>query len=388
MLAYLSKTPGIGGELKRYYEDFIVEEISLSGEVFEINKPVSKRGEPGDYLHAVIQKQGITTLEAVRRIAKSLGISKKRISYAGTKDARAVATQLISIYRVATLRDVPGVKILGYWKAANKIELGDLGGNRFTIKVRNATDCERAMSIYEELRGIVPNYFGEQRFGVRANSHLIGKHLLKGEAEEAVKRYLCDPGAEPEVNQIRSELRESWDLKKALRDFPKKFRYERALLSYLIAHKNDYVNALRRLPRKLLLLFIHAYQAYLFNRVLSDKIKERAGLEDGEYYCGKNELGFPDINVKASSGPFIAGKILGYESVPNQRERELLESEGISISDFKVRIMPELGSKGSYRLQFVELKDFELADCVFRFALPPGAYATSALREFLDKRKT
>jgi tRNA(Glu) U13 pseudouridine synthase TruD len=75
--------------------------------------------------------------------------------------------------------------LIGAWLAGDRVQLGDLLGNRFTIRVRKARDGadDRVTAISTELGGRFPNYFGEQRFGSsRQNTHLIGEKLLQGKA--------------------------------------------------------------------------------------------------------------------------------------------------------------------------------------------------------------
>jgi tRNA(Glu) U13 pseudouridine synthase TruD len=133
-------------------------------------------------------------------------------------------------------------------------------------------------------------------------------------------------------------------------------------------------------------MFIHSYQAHLFNTILSDKISEGSifDLESGEYRCGVNWYSFPD--VMRINGKFPVGKIIGYETKINEREKRLLDEEGITPAEFKIPQFPELSSRGSYRPYLVPIKDFEFKKGTFVFELPPGSYATIVMREFLDKK--
>ena len=141
---------------------------------------------------------------------------------------------------------------------------------------------------------------------------------------------------------------------------------------------------MRKLPRNILLLFIHAVQSDLFNTLLSDRISEGGiELEEGEYFCGET-LGFPDIS-KAEPEGWVCGKIIGYGTPLNERERDIMERLGIEKEAFRMKILPEVGSKGTYRTALAPLKDFNISDDTFRFSLPAGCYATIAMREFMKK---
>ena len=59
-----------------------------------------RRNEPsgaGDHVYFTIEKTGLTTHDAVRRIAEALGVAARAIGYAGLKDARGVTRQTLSL---------------------------------------------------------------------------------------------------------------------------------------------------------------------------------------------------------------------------------------------------------------------------------------------------
>jgi len=393
-LPYISKTAGTGGSIKNRPEDFLVEEITNDGTILELDKKFERENEEGSYVHFVMQKKEWTTEGAIRRIAKQLRISKRRFNYAGNKDKIAVSTQLVSGFEIPKEKllalGLKDIKINGAWAAKEKIKLGELLGNRFTITARDAENPENVQKIAEELQGKFPNYFGEQRFGTnRKNTHLVGEQILRGRYDKAAMIFLAD--GEGELNEdaknARKNLADSEDFQTALKVFPVYLRLERSMLEHLAKHQNDYVGAMRVLPRGTLLMFVHAFQSYVFNRMLSDRISEgKIEQEEGEYFCGENESGFPDIEKKSESG-WIVGKLIGYETELNEREKNLLEELDIRKNDFKIKGIPELSSKGHCRTLFSPLKDFSFNNKVFMFELPAGSYATVALREFLEVKK-
>jgi len=459
MLAYLSKTPGIGGTIKSVPEDFLVEEIQEDGTVLGLGSPVfssegtgelvpkghmvSRPDQPGRFVHFVLQKNNWSTSSALSEIADRLRMNPRYLNAAGNKDKTAITTQLASVMgasKEAVLAlNIKDIKINGAWTAPDKVRMGALLGNRFTIKIQDTkadanadTDTsereggfvgvvgERVNLIFGELGGLFPNYFGEQRFGsARKNTAQIGEMILRDGFEDAVRLFLC--GVEGETNEearlARMQLAETNDYARALSYFPKNLKLERSMLDYL-AKKQDYPGALKQLPRNILLLFIHAFQSEMFNQLLSERIKEseRDGsgfgggergigfvggtsgetvrgnvglvLERGEYYCGET-LGFPDINKTEAEG-WIAGKIIGYETPLNAREEALLEKLNIQKELFRLKSLPEIASRGTYRTLLAPMKDFNFNSdsCVFRFSLPAGAYATVAMREFTDAKGT
>ena len=129
--------------------------------------------------------------------------------------------------------------------------------------------------------GGIPNFFGHQRFGTtRPITHLVGKAIVEGDFEKAAMLYLAKPSVHehPSSRNARAELRSTRDFKQALNNFPKQLRFERLMLSYLVEKPDDFVGAFTRLPVKLQGLFVQAYQSYLFNRFLSERIKNGCSL--------------------------------------------------------------------------------------------------------------
>ncbi|MBN1170351.1 tRNA pseudouridine(13) synthase TruD [Candidatus Micrarchaeota archaeon] len=380
---YFSKTPGTGGTIKNKAEDFLVEEIMPDGTILELNKKFELPGE-GKFTHFILQKKDWSTSSALLETAKRLHIGHKRLNFAGTKDKTAISTQLVSAFDVPkekiTAIKIRDMQINGAWNAPDKVRLGALLGNRFTITVQGAANEERIPEIAEELQGKFPNFFGEQRFGsTRRNTHIIGQKILEEQFEEAVMVFLCDCGGEQNesAKHARQELESTKNFHDALKNYPKHLRLERKIIAYLEKSEN-YVGALKSLPRSTLLLFIHAFQSHLFNRMLEQRLGN-IELEEGEYFCGET-LGFPDTG-KAESEGWICGKLIGCNSPVNSREMAALEEAGITKEHFKIPKIPEIASKGTYRTLLAPLKNFQY-NGKFRFELPAGSYATVAMGEF------
>jgi len=123
---YATETPGCGGVIRSSPEDFWVEEV------YE-----DLRYEGGRYLILELEKKNWDTHHLVREMSRQLRISQKRISWAGTKDKRAVSRQRISIMNLdeSELKNItlPDLKIKVLGRSNRSVGLGDLLGNRFKI---------------------------------------------------------------------------------------------------------------------------------------------------------------------------------------------------------------------------------------------------------------
>src|SRR5437867_12043558 len=153
-------------------------------------------------------------------------ISRRRIGFAGTKDKRALTTQFFSFENVPpeaikALR-MKDIEVLDLSRSDRPLEIGDLVGNRFQIVLRElAVAADRAIPIAEETArqirsfGGFPNFFGLQRFGsVRPITHIVGRHIVRGEFKEAVDTYVANPieGEGPESYEVRAALRDTGDV--------------------------------------------------------------------------------------------------------------------------------------------------------------------------------
>lgn len=279
-LAYLTAdVPGVGGRIKQRHEDFLVEE-----------QPLYEPCGEGEHLYLFIEKDGLTTTEAIRRIARAFRVSRREIGYAGLKDKHAVTRQHVSLHlpggdaradeqSVARLEQQQRIKLLWHARHGNKLRRGHHAGNRFVIYIRDveATAVLRARPILDRLeREGVPNYFGEQRFGYRANGQTLGRLLLLGEHRAFLDELLGRP--EPHESQELREARTAYDrgeIEAALERWPRSLRFDRQALDALRQHRSDEraVASVEASHRRLL---VSAFQSGVFNRVLDRRIRAGA----------------------------------------------------------------------------------------------------------------
>ena len=355
------------GRIKEKPEDFVVEEegvfgrarvLLLLGRKAEFNPTGS-----GEYLYVVLEKKDWDLNDVIREISRRLKIGRDRISFAGTKDKFAITGQWISLWRVPW-RELREVKIKDvafhtpiYHK--KKLRRGELSGNWFKIRIRG---CEP-----KNPPRIFLNYFGHQRFGsYRFVSHLVGREIIRNNFEEAVKIYLTEtsPWEPPETRRARQALKEDWNPKEALKYFPKRLRKERIIL-YKLAQGKDPKSALLSLPKNLISLFIHAYQAYLFNKILTERVKQ-------------------DVPERGEMGIVPGYKSVFSQGLQGEIERKVLEKEGISLDMF--RGWKKFGTYGGKRLLIEEVRELRVSQNVLEFFLPKNTYATSYLREIIKPK--
>lgn len=311
-------------------------------EVFDIS---SKRTDEGRFTYFILKKRNYTTLKALQVIARQLGIELKKISFCGNKDKKAITEQTISILgkaRAVNMKDIE-LTFIGYGN--EPISLGEHSRNEFIITARNLANMPEVNSLE-----YFPNYFDTQRFS--KNNAQIGKLLIMQNYKQAAE--LIAQGGESPVSV------------------------------YLTKHHNDFVGALRLVPKKLLQLYVHSYQSLLWNTVLKMYI-EHEHIDLTNLAPQHKTLQIPLLGFATEFDDELLEKL--YETI--------METELISSRDFIIRAMPELSSDGAQRNAFAQvhgLQVFETGEDEFnsgkkkikiRFELGKGCYATTALAYLL-----
>ncbi|WAC05832.1 MAG: tRNA pseudouridine(13) synthase TruD [Methanoregula sp.] len=399
---YASDSGGFGGKLRLSAEDFIVGEL-----------PLPQMPGTGPYLICRLTKKNWEHQHAIKEIAKHLGISHRRIGWAGTKDRRAVTTQLISIYKVepeslehVRLKDIT-LEAVG--RQNTRLSLGDLLGNRFDIMIRECAAEgleEQVKKISHDTEPGIPNYYGLQRFGgIRPVTHKVGEHILTGDYEGAVLTYigLAFPLEPENVRLVRTAFLTNRDPQAALRELPVAMGYERAMLQHLHNHPGDYAGALHVLPPKLLSMFVSAFQSYLFNEGLSHRIEEgfsftepRTG--DRLLFANKKEDIVNAGNAATAAQHISRGRcsiaifMPGKEQPRPVSESEqyitgLMEERRIGPEQFRhASVFVKTRFDGALRpiaLRTEIRASTKNTDVRLQFTLPPGHYATTVAREFM-----
>jgi len=414
---YCTEEPGTDGKLRVLIDDFHVVELFL----YPPNK------DQGNFLIAEVTVRNWETHTLVHEIAHQLHVSQRRINFAGTKDKRAWTTQLMSFDHIATEQlsslTIKDVSFDNIYPSNTPLRIGDLLGNRFDITIRNlpktttADHIENLISPFKVWGGF-PNFYGIQRFGIiRPITHQVGRYLIQGEFEKAVMTYVAHPiiGEHDTTYALRRDLERTKDYAKAFHSYPDTLNFEKAMLNKLIQNPSDFISAFKELPKNLLLMFINAYESYLFNKILSERLKRnlpihRAIVGDLISPVRKNIIASETIPVKESNiekvntqmskkKAVVTGLLIGNAPVfadgeMGEIEHRVIDSEQIDPRDFIIPEIPFLSSSGSRRslLALVPSLDWALHSdelstdhqaLTLHFELQKGCYATALLREIM-----
>jgi tRNA pseudouridine13 synthase len=437
---YATKTKGVGGVIRDSIPDFMVEEVLVDGSRAEIGKGI-KKGVLGasplkkPYLLCILVKSNWDTFISLRKIADQLGVGQKQIQIAGIKDAKAITAQHFTVENcsIEDLRkiNIKDIKVYPIGYLYHAISPYYLLGNRFAVGIKaimlSESNIEKriitTVKALDEMGGI-PNFFGHQRFGtIRPVTHLVGKAIVNGDFEKAAMHFLGEPSPRehPSSRKARKELQCERNFKKAFENFPKQLRYELLMLRHLAEKPEDFIGAFKRLPLMLQSLFVQAYQSYLFNRFMSDRIRRGYSLNEaevGDFVVNLERTGLPFFRTAktVSSGELVkvnklimAGKmqialpIVGIRQrlsrgVMLELEKRILEEEGIEGKSFRIDAVPYLSRRGGLRGVVAPVNKFKLDSispyginagenkAKLSFMLFRGSYATVFLREMMKPK--
>lgn len=331
-----SAIPGVGGIIRTAPEDFQVEE-----------RPLYLPCGEGEHLYIKVTKRGLSTPDLVRRLSSVLGLKVQAIGVAGLKDARAVTTQMVSLQgvnpdavsRLTLDEHLLSVEVLG--RHRNRLRTGHHAGNRFRLVVRGCAGHAAASVpvICEELmRRGVPNYFGPQRQGKSGDNYQIGAALL----DDPLRRGKM------------SRAKRIW--------------------------------------------YLNTYQSFLFNRMLAKRIERIDRIFAGDWAM-KSENGACFLVEDAEkeqpradrfeispTGILFGSKVSWAGGEPGTIEESVIAEAG-ATREALVTAAKACGFRGerrSFRVPLAELEwSLEGPALTISFALPPGAYATSVLRELM-----
>lgn len=312
-------------------EDFFVEEL-----------PAFDASGAGEHLLLTVEKRGMNTAFAAKRIATWAGVDESAIGQAGMKDRHAVTRQRFTVWlpkKVAPDLDAlqsEDLRVLDHAWHARKLPRGALAGNRFVLVLREV-EGERD-AIDARLQAIaargVPNYFGEQRFGRGGNNVPQAVAMFAGRRVKREERSML-------LSAARSEL------------------FNRVLAARVEA---DNWNA--ALDGEVWML--DGSRSVFGPEPLTDELQARLDAFDihptGPLW-GEGELrssdAARDLELTAMAGDTAT------------RLRNGLERAGLKQERRALRLQPQA-------LAWRWLDDGALE---LRFDLPPGCYATTVLRE-------
>jgi len=398
-------SPGVGGVIKAEPEDFLVEEL-----------PLYEPSGEGEHLYLFIEKRDLATSQAVERVAAHFGVKPKSVGYAGLKDKRAVTRQFLSVHAPGASPDraesleQDDLRVLWAARHGNKLKRGHLRGNRFCVWIREV-GIEAAPAALRAVRALeregVPNRFGEQRYGARGVNHLIGRDLIAGDWDDALRALLGRgaPGDDERVDGEARRLFEAGRHREARLAAPRADKAERQALRALErgASPEEALLAISRAQRE---FWISAFQAAIFDDLLHQRLKggELHRIRTGDivathgggptFLVTEEALQAEDLDQRARrleispTGPLWGPAMRRAQGEVDQAERDALARAGVSLEQLEEgarrQRLRRLGGRRPMRVPLgsptVEAGADERGTYLrIAFELQRGAYATTVL---------
>lgn len=190
---------------------------------------------------------------------------------------------------------------------------------------------------------------------------------------------------------------------------PESMSFER-VMAQALAGGEDWKGAISALPSNLQMMFVHAYQSYLFNEMLSERMARGLPLNapvEGDVVIPLSADGIPnhDDAIVATGRnldlvarqvrvgrAFVTAALYGSETVlaegePGEIERSMAERNDLVPEDFVIPGLSKCSSKGGRREILCPVKDLKASfgedSYSVSFSLPKGNYATCLMREFM-----
>ncbi|XP_041524234.1 pseudouridylate synthase 7 homolog isoform X1 [Microtus oregoni] len=389
----------------------------------------------GSYCHFVLYKENKDTMDAINVLSKYLRVKPNIFSYMGTKDKRAITVQEIAVLKISAQRLAHLNKCLMNFKLGNfsyqktPLKLGELQGNHFTVVLRNITGTEeqvqQAMQSLKETGFI--NYYGMQRFGTTAvPTYQVGRAILQNAWTEVMDLILKPrSGAEKGyLVKCREEWAKTKDPASALKKLPVKRCVEGQLLRGLSKYgMKNIVSAFGIIPRNNRLMYIHSYQSYVWNNMVSKRIEDY-GLKPvpGDLVLkGATATYIEEDDVNNYSIHDVVMPLPGFDVIYPKHKiseayREMLTADNLDIDNMRHTIR-DYSLSGAYRKIIIRPQNVSWEVIAYDdpkiplfntdvdnlegkpppvfategkyralkmdFSLPPSTYATMAIREVL-----
>jgi tRNA pseudouridine13 synthase len=380
--------------------------IKQKPEDFSVKESYRFDQDPEGRFHVyLMDKQKLSTFDAVERIRRKFGLKPGAISYCGLKDKQGRTEQLIAVEDAEVDMQEPDLRLKPLGRTATRLSAANTTSNRFSVTVRALEESDLAqlqVAAAEVSRLGVVNYFDSQRFGsLKHGQGFIAKDLLRGDFEAALKNYMAKPSPLDRTDdaKVKDYFRKHWGHFDARPPFPTQ-RYERILRS-LKDHPHDYLRAFLQIDRDYRALLLFTYQSFLWNegvRRLLQLTLPRTQLFPVRYQAGTvlfhtdaapdtlralRELQFPllapdstftDAKVKEAVD-WVLGReklTLGQLKIPGAEGRLFFKHEDRPALVFPHKLvlgrtLPDELNRGQLKLNVA-------------FTLPPGSYATLVIK--------
>jgi tRNA pseudouridine13 synthase len=342
-------------------------------------------------------------------MARAIGVPQSDVVFPALKDKEAVVVQHAAVRGTGPARlSGKGFRAEFLGHSLHPLSPADVNGNRFSLVLRDLSDHETVGiqgRMSEVSRSGLPNYFDQQRFGSLApGEDHIGKRILCRDAEGALRAYLTQPfvGDPGRVREFKAYAAQHWgDWEAMFEAAPRPSNY-RSVLTYLRDHPQptgtEFRKALNLITRRLLSIYLAAYQSLLWNRVAARYLEAHLGGGGESAYVEIAGERLPMVHElpqnwdRATVIPLPNHRAAYSEPELGKAVAQVLEREGLALNDLKARILKRAYLAKGKRALLLFPEDLsasgpepderykDRAKLTLDFSLPRGSYATLVIK--------
>jgi len=359
----------------------------------------------GAHFVYLMDKQKLSTFEAVDRLCARFKIPRAAVSYCGLKDKQGRTAQLVAIEGRPIELQEPDLRLKPLGRTREPLSAANTTSNRFAVTVRDLSEDDVARlpaSVAEVRRLGVTNYFDSQRFGsLKHGQGFIVKDLMRGDFEVALRNVLAHPSEldRSDDARVKGFWKVNWGAWDRRNPYPGAERYQ-AVVKWLRGHPTDFRGAMLRTEPRWRALQVFAYQSWLWNEGVKQYLRDIVGIQrlvSIRYQAGT--LLFPrELDgalarlLRDRTFPLLAPATRFEDPAVERAALSVLGREDMNLSDLAVPGTPEIHFDPEERplvtypgrLTVAEPKEDELNAERLRvnvaFTLPPGAYATLVVK--------
>lgn len=382
-------------KLKQKPEDFSVKESYRFDET-----------DNGPFRVYLMDKQKLSTFDAIARIQNRFGLPPRSISYCGLKDKQGRTEQIIAVRGVDVDMQDEDLRLKFLGRTDKPLSARNITSNRFAVTVRQLENRDLnlvTLAATEVERLGVVNYFDSQRFGsLKHGQGFIAKDLLRGDFEAALHNYLARPSPldrtdDAKVKQFWASNWGDWTAKVPFEAGRKYFRVIRALRD----EPEDFVNAFLQIDSDYRAMQLFTYQSYLWNegaRRLLQMLLPREQIFPMPYQAGTllhHTGGSQEVlqYLSKATFPLLAPDTTFTDPKVEEAVKWVLTREKLKLEDLRIKEAPKLlFFKHEERPLIVHPEklvigkprpdDFNrgFIKVNIAFTLPPGSYATLVVK--------
>nr|XP_009000867.2 pseudouridylate synthase 7 homolog isoform X4 [Callithrix jacchus] len=446
---FVSSHQGFSGILKERYSDFVVHEIGKDGRISHLNDlsiPVDEE-DPSEDIFTVLtaeEKQQLEELQLFKNKETSVAIEVIE----DTKEKRTIIHQAIkSLFPGLETKteDREGKKYIVAYHAAGKKALAKVrtaadprkhswpksrGSYCHFVLYKENKDTMDAINVLSRYLRVKPNIFSymgtKDKRAITVQEIAVLKAILQNSWTEVMDLILKPrSGAEKGyLVKCREEWAKTKDPTAALRKLPVKRCVEGQLLRGLSKYgMKNIVSAFGLIPRNNRLMYIHSYQSYVWNNMVSKRIEDY-GLKPapGDLVLkGATPTYIEEEDVNNYSIHDVVMPLPGFDVIYPKHKiqeayREMLTADNLDIDNMRHKIR-DYSLSGAYRKIIIRPQNVSwevvayddpkiplfntdvdnlegkpppvfASEGKYRalkmdFSLPPSTYATMAIREVL-----